>query len=517
MRKKSHTTYAAIHIGSETTSMRIIEYSSVTRYKIIDSCSRHIRLGEETFKNKVIPFSMVNEICEVLKGFKRLMEEYGVEEYDLQATTAVREAHNQLFLLDQIYSRTGLRVHIVDMPQEIHNKFVTVRNTLKKSSVLDSKEAVVIFDISSGGLGVTLVQDDQIKYQENIHVGVIRIRESFDRNQRENLHFNTVLTEYISSNLAPIRNDLQNEKARYMVLSGTENYLLQKILGLDHTLPVHRIKTQAFQEIFNKTRKLNLTQLMSVYDLEEHMAEFILPTMLLYEQLVRLQPVEEIILTNDRYIDGMQLVHIASNTDKELCQSWENELISCFHYLGSKYSYSKPHVQQVEKLSLAIFDKVSKNYGMGSRERLLLRAAAILHDIGKYVNMRSHSIYTPQLVLSTDMLGLSRKEIEIIAMAIYYHSYDTGEVLPAALKPITDPVRMAIVAKLAAIIRLADAMDRSYLQKVKELNISLKENTLHLQVSSKQDISLEQWTFAKKCHFFEEVFGLKTTLERVNK
>lgn len=516
MRKKNHTTYAAIHLGSEMTSMRIIEYSSVEKYKIIDSCNRRIRLGEETFKNKVIPFSMVNEICEVLQGFKRLMEEYGVEEYDLQATTAFREATNQLFLLDQIYSRTGLKVNIVDMPQETHTKFVTTRYTLKKASVLSPKDTTLMLDISSGGLGVTLMQEDQIKYQENIHIGIIRVKESFDRNKRESLHFNSALTEYISSTISPVRTRLQAEKARYLILSGTENDLLQHILGLDYNTPIHRIKTAVFLELFSKARKLNLPQLMSQYDIPEHIAEFILPTILLYEQLLSLQPIEEVIITNDRYIDGMQLIHIALRTDKELCTLWENELISFVHYVGRRYCYDKKHASQVEKLALVIFDKIAKGYGMGPRERVLLRSTALLHDLGKYICLRNHTVYTAQLILSMDILGFSEREKQIMAMAAYYHAYDIGDQLPPSLQPVTDPQRMAIVAKLAAIIRLADAMDRSYTQKIKAINISLKENTLYFQVSSKQDISLEKWTFNKNNDFFEEVYGLKAVLERVN-
>ena len=88
-----------------------------------------------SLKNKIIPFELVSEICEILQGFKRLMTEYGVEEYRLQATTAVREASNQIFLLDQIYSKTGLKVEVVDMPKEIYTKFVAIRNTLKNAKI----------------------------------------------------------------------------------------------------------------------------------------------------------------------------------------------------------------------------------------------------------------------------------------------------------------------------------------------------------------------------------------------
>ena len=79
--------------------------------------------------------------------------------------------------------------------------------------------------------------------------------------------------------------------------------------------------------------------------------------------------------------------------------------------------YDKKHAQQVERLSLIIFDKIAKAYGMGEHERLLLRATCILHDIGKYICMRSHSIYTYQLIMSTDIIGLSEKDKKIVALA----------------------------------------------------------------------------------------------------
>ena len=140
MKRKLYTTFAAIHLGSEMISMQITEYRSIDRFKVVECCNRRIRLGEATFKNKIIPFNLVNEICEILYGFKMLMEELGVEEYTLQATTAVREARNQIFLLDQIYSRTGLVVDVVDMPQEIYTKYVAIRNTLKNEKITSDRE-----------------------------------------------------------------------------------------------------------------------------------------------------------------------------------------------------------------------------------------------------------------------------------------------------------------------------------------------------------------------------------------
>ena len=510
MKRKNYTTFAAIHLGSEMLSMQITEYHNTERYKVVECCNRRIRLGEATFKNKIIPFPLVSEICEILIGFKRLMKEYGVEEYVMQATTAVREASNQVFLLDQIYNKTGLVVDVVDMPKEIYTKFVAIRNTLKAEKISTEREGMLMMDISSGGLGVTLVRDEKICYQGNFHIGIIRIKESFERNRRESMHFNKALTEFLSSTIGPVRNELGDSKVRYLVLSGTETELLLRMLGLDEQQKVHRIKAADFHAFFDSMRQMSLPQLIQVYKLPENVAELVLPTVLLYEQLLHLIPAKEIIITADRFIDGIQLLHIGNKTNPVMRKELEQELISLFHTIDKK------HAQQVERLSLIIFDKIAKAYGMGEHERLLLRATCILHDIGKYICMRSHSIYTYQLIMSTDIIGLSEKDKKIVALASYYHAnrlFDKTN----TLAPQVEKELVPVVAKLAAIVRLADALDRSYMQKIHSCSVTLKDNKLKVLAASKEDLTLEIWTFDDKSTFFEEVFGIEPILERVNK
>ena len=516
MKRKNYTTFAAIHLGSEMVSMQITEYRNTDRYKIVERCNRRIRLGEATFKNKIIPFKLVSEICEILQGFKLLMEEYGVEEYVMQATTAVREASNQVFLLDQIYNKTGLIVDVVDMPKEIYTKFVAIRNTLKQEKISSERAGMLMMDISSGGLGVTLVRDEKICYQENFHVGIIRIKESFERNRRESIHFNKALTEFLSSTIGPVRNELGDDRVEYLVLSGTETELLLRMLGLDEEQMVHHIKAEHFHAFFDKMRQLTLPQLISAYKIPESTAELVLPTVLLYEQLLHLIPAREIIITADRFIDGMQLLHIGMKTNAAMRKDWEQELISLFHTIGKRYLYDKKHAQQVERLSLVIFDKIAKSYGMGEHERLLLRATCILHDIGKYICMRSHSIYTYQLIMSTDIIGLTEKDKKIVALASYYHANRLFDKTNTRA-PQVESELVAVVAKLAAIVRLADALDRSYMQKIHSCTVTLKDNKLKVQAASKEDLALEIWTFADKSDFFEEVYGIEPVLERVNK
>jgi len=514
MKRKTYTTLAAIHLGSEMLRLRIVEYRSLNRVKVIEQCDYPIRLGEEAFKHNSIPYPMVEEICQVLQGFKELMRDYGTDVYTAQATTAVREAGNKVFMLDQIKLRTGLDVTVAEMPMEIYTKYVAIRKTVRDQHV-SSEKGMMLLDISSGGLGVTLVQDEKIKFQENFHIGIIRIKESFNQYQRSSLHFNKALMQFLSSTMGPVRRALQGQAVKYLVLSGTETELLLKVMGIHNKDKVQRVTADEFRQFFDKVRKLNLPQIIKTYHLSETEAELVLPMVLLYEKLLDLAPsAKEIIITKDTFLDGMILLRLIREKDESYTQMLEEEQMSLIHHVGEDYEYDYHHVTQVEKLSLIIFDKIGKKYGLDDHSRLLLRAAAVLHDIGKYVSMRSHSLYSYQLIMGTDLLGFTEEDKLVIAMASYYHAHNVMErdekrvpALPGHLVP--------LVAKLSAIIRLADALDRSYLQKIQRCKVVLHNRELTIQVVSKQDLDLEEWTFASKVLMMEEVYGFKVRLERV--
>ena len=514
MRRKTYTTFAAVHLGSEMIRMQILEYRSLKRWKLVERCDYPIRLGEEAFKNKIIPFPMVEEICQVLQGFKELMEGCGVEKCRVQATTAIREAQNKVFLLDQIRLRTGLKVDVVEMPMEIYMKYVAIRQTLRENEV-STDHGCLFMDISSGGLGVTLLEDNRIAFQKNFHIGVIRIKESFNTYQRSSRHFNKALMEFLASTIGPVRRAMEGRKVKHIILSGTETELLLKVMGRQSSDRVQHLAAEDFREFFDTIRKLNLLQLMKLYGLKETEGELVLPMVLLYEQLLDLAPAaKEIVVTSDEFIDGMRMMEIGPARDAAFVEQLEDEQMSLVHHIGETYQYDYGHVTQVERLALTIFDKIGEKYGMDEHSRLLLRAACILHDIGKYISMRSHSLYSYQLIMGTDLMGFTDRDKKIIALASYYHAHNVFERTSRPMEGLDDEM-VPLVAKLSAIVRLADALDRSYLQKIKGCKVQLKNRLMVLKVVSDMDMDLEEWTFASKVLMMEEVYGFKVELERV--
>jgi exopolyphosphatase/guanosine-5'-triphosphate,3'-diphosphate pyrophosphatase len=375
------------------------------------------------------------------------------------------------------------------------------------------KEAVLFVDVSSGGLGITLYKEGLLKYQQNIHIGTLRIKESFDKQQRESMYFQQALNEYIYSVIEPVESELKLHKIKYLVLSGTETRLLLSILGRQQSKSLSFVSLADFYQLYEQVIKLNVPQIVKAFSLPEHTAEMVLPTVSLYKQILALTDVEQIVLPCDQFIDGLTTVHIAEKTKDKWMEKIELQIISLARMIGNKYQYDPKHATNVEKWSMALFDRLGKIHGMGKRERLLLKVAAILHDIGKFVSLRRHYFYSYRLIVSSDILGFSETEKALMANVAHYHSKGIPSDLDHNFAPLAKRQKVT-VAKLAAIIRLADAIDRTHRQKVTECTIALKGDELTITVSAKEDISLEEWTFLDKAPFFEDVFGIKPILKR---
>ncbi|MBP2663135.1 MAG: ppx 1 [Firmicutes bacterium] len=504
--------FAAIHVGSEQIGVQIVEYTNLDDVKIIEQSYRQVMLGEETFKTGRISFGAVSEICELLKGYRRLLSEYGVRDYRLVATTAIREAQNQPYIIDQIKVKTGFNVEVVDMPQEIFYKYVSLVKTVNDRGLLNSQDGMLFVDISSGGLGFTLYKDGNLRYQQNMHIGALRIKESFDKNQRDSAHFQQALSEYIGSTIEPVETEMRQHDVRRLVLSGPETKLLLKMLGKEQGR-VTFVSLSEFNNLYKRVSSLNLPQLITTFQLTENKAEIVLPTIVLYKQILSLTNPEEIVVLSDQFADGVIIKHISEKTSHRHKELIESQIISLCWEISKKYYYDPAHAAAVERWSMLLFDKLGRIHGLSERHRRLLKVAAILHDIGKHVNLRRHYFYSYRLIISSDILGFSKAERHVIANIAFYHSKGVPSDADTNFAYLT-PNQKVSVSKLSAIIRLADAIDRSHRQKVSQAEVTLHGDELTITVTSREDMSLEGWTFADKAGFFEDVFGIKAILIR---
>ena len=160
---------------------------------------------------------------------------------------------------------------------------------------------------------------------------------------------------------------------------------------------------------------------------------------------------------------------------------------------------------------------MKKIHGLGKRERLLLHLCAILHDCGKYISFAQVGECSYNVVMNTEIIGLSHTEREIIANVVKFNHEDFLYYEEMAKDSLMDRNTYLTIAKLTAILRVANGLDRSHKQKFKDIRINLDGNELIIHVDSTKEIELEKGLFVNKAKFFEEVYNIKPIIKQKRK
>ena len=215
--------YGIIHIGSSNVSMRIVQYNNVKDIRVIESVRKDTTFGEEVFNQKRLSFPSIKKLCRMLEGLKQLLMDYQVKVYAVYATAVLREAENCRSIIDLVRVNTGFNVQVVDMPQEIYFKHFGLQYQFKEYN----KDAggrmgnnFLFVDITSGCIGLTVWKKGALCYQHNVHIGTLRLLETFKLNQRDSMDFPQALGEYIHAIMEPLWVTVQKYDIDTVILSG---------------------------------------------------------------------------------------------------------------------------------------------------------------------------------------------------------------------------------------------------------------------------------------------------------
>jgi exopolyphosphatase/guanosine-5'-triphosphate,3'-diphosphate pyrophosphatase len=180
--------------------------------------------------------------------------------------------------------------------------------------------------------------------------------------------------------------------------------------------------------------------------------------------------------------------------------------------LAGRYQSDPSHGEHVGNLCTRFFDELAELHHLTPHDALLLQVAAILHEVGTYVSPRAHHKHSEYLILNSEVFGLDRNDVTIVAQVARYHRH----AVPSPDHPgyaalgIDDRIR---VSKLAALLRVADALERTHAQRVSQIEFRRESGKLRLRLPGLADAAVERLAMASKADLFEQVFGLAVVIE----
>lgn len=499
---------AAIDVGSYELEMKIFEISPQKGIVMIDDVRHVIELGRDTYVTGRVDFKHIDELCETLYGFTQVMKAYKVTEYVAYATSSIREAENRNIIIDRIRVRTGLEVKIIGNAEL---RFLTYKTlSVRKEYLALMEEQTALVEVGAGSVQISLFDKGTLSTTQNIKLGSLRIRELLYRLSDDKGHFYRLVEELINNDLYTFKKMFLKEKNIKNIIAAGD-YI--RYFATKNDKYIETMTREQFAQRFESLMGKNTGQLSQKMGITEEQAALLLPSAMIYKRLIEETQTEQIWFPKTDLCDAIAAEYAIEKKIIKIDHNFDGDILNAAKLIAKRYKANQNHIAILEKNVTVIFDAMKKIHGLGDTQRKLLEVAAILHDCGKYISMSTPGEASYNIIMATEIIGLSHQEQKMVANVVKYNTEDFFEEnnQPEA----EDREDYLTMVKLVAILRVANAMDRSHKQKFKDSKAVLKEdNTLTITTYTSDDITLEKGLFQSKAAFFEEVYGIRPVLRQ---
>ncbi|MGN0436140.1 MAG: exopolyphosphatase [Wujia sp.] len=500
--------FAAIYVGSSDMSMVIYEINGRKDFKRVDGLSKIIELGKDTYSKGMLSAESITAICDILEGFKKKLKEYQITEYRAYATSAVREAKNSELVLDTIKRRTNIDVNILSNSEQRYISFKGIFAKDKNFHEIVSKNTAFV-DVGAGSVQVSLFDKNNLVITENIHIGAVRVRDYLALLGNRSGRLDQVISEYVESDIVTFRNIYMKDKEIKNVIAVGE--VVGSLRKLAPEIEDNgKISREKFNEIYDKVVDMSPQQLSEQYGIPYERATLMLPNIIIYQSFLNNCKAEEIFISKVDFCDGIAASYMDEGSRIVFGHNFDEDILASAYAIAKRYRCDRNHIEQIARFALKIFDGMKKYHGMGKTERIQLQIAALLHDCGNFINLNNGAINSYYIVANTEIIGLSHKERMEVANIVKYNIL----YLPSKSEVNSELLECdyVTIAKLVAILRIANILDKSHLQKIEDLTVNVHDNEMIITAKTFEDITLEAGLFAARADFFETVFGIRPVL-----
>lgn len=496
----------AVDTGSNAIRFLVAEFTHLREYRTLLYRRVPVRLGHQVFlTGRLAEETMAAAVAE-FASFCNEARELGLSALRAVATSAVREARNGAELVERIRAETCVELEVISGSEEarlVHRAVATKLDLARGKWIL--------VDLGGGSVEVSLVDDMGMLWSESHTMGSVRLLEILGQSSPEPTGFRALLANYVSALRIPAPAQYW-AAAGFVATGGNIESLAALAAARRDPGGVVHLGVDELARVIDLLSGLSYDERVSRLGLKEDRADVILPAAMVYHHLARAARAREIIVPGVGLKDGVLLDLVdglLAGATRSVIQ--EGQLTRAAISLGRRFMFDEAHAVQVARLALSLFDQTREIHGLGDHDRLLLLAAALLHDIGGFVSHEGHHKHSLYLISHSELPRLSPAEMLAVGNIARYHRKSLPKASHPEFMRLSEDERKR-VSSLAALLRVADALDRSHLQKIKNLKVVTAEDELFLRVEGGDGLVLERWALAEKKNLFEKVFRKRISL-----
>ncbi len=500
-----------IDIGSSTVQLIIGERDG-DEIKVLESLRNELPVGQVAFLKGKISQEVINQSILILNRYKQILKEYDVPDVRAIATTAVREARNKDIFLDTIQRKTGFAIEVLNVGDVVFYLDSFLSTKLRRAYPIHEKNLLIV-ELGSGSMDISLMQKGQTLMNMGLPLGTLRLKQFKARIEGTREETYDALHEYMVNEMEYLKSSLPRLRIDDVILID-EKYAstLQTVLPNPKRPPnFFRLSRKEVEQMLDIVTERNLYDAAEELDIPSELADTMDGYALVLDAMFTLSrknyfymletSLKEAILANTLF---------ALETSRE--GNMTHQLLSVARFLCQKYHVDIKHAEHVAHLSKVLFVSLKDILGLDEGDMLYLLLAAYLHDMGMFINNRAHHKHTEYIISSSTLFRLTDDKMKIVACIARYHrkapplrTHYLYNSLPSG--------QQILVQKLGALLRVANALDGSHKQKIREMKVDLsRKNEIILNVKTDRSFTLEKTFFLERKALFEEISGSRITL-----
>lgn len=509
--RKEAMKLAAIDIGSNSIKLVVVDAAASDSFAVLAREKETVRLGHETLREGFLSPSAIERAAECVKRFRSIAEARGVERVLAIATASVRAAANAAEFIDEVEHRTGVRVEVLSGVEEAR-----LIGLAAAQGCCIALASLVNIDIGGGSTEISLVRSGVPAALFSLKLGAVGLSERFivsDPPKQKELR---ALREEVRGALERPARELRD--AGWQRVTGTSGTIIaigEALRAQDSKQKLQGAQPAGAEIVLSRLERFNermagmsQAERRGVNGVSSQRAEIIVAGGQILEAAMRALSINYLRTCDWALREGVVidfLREIEAESKPPLPDDSDPRLRGV-HAVGRRFGYEEAHAHQIARFAETIFDEMAPAAGLTRHQRTLLSAAALLHDVGYHIAHEGHHKHALYLIKNSELTGFSEAERDVIANVARYHRGPTPKERHPEFWTLNQADRET-VRKLAAILRVADALDRSHDGRVRGVRCACEGQTVHLTLVCKDNCEREVAAAESKSDLFEEVFG----------
>jgi len=507
-------TFAAVDIGSNSVRLKIAK-TVRGRLETLHEDREVTRLGESVFASGALDPQAMSHTMRVLRRFHRAAQDYAADRVRVVATSALRDAKNSRVFLDWVRTATGWRVEVISGLEE--GRLVHL-GILSNARIAHSR--ALLIDLGGGSCELTLSINGHIDDMVSLPIGAVRLTQTFLHHDPPKKKELEQMRGIIQREVSRILKRITGAKLQIAIAtSGTPAAISSlhaaKVRGYNESKP-QTVPQAVVAKLLRDLSRLNLVQRQALPGIGPRRAEIIVAGTMVFAELMQLCN-----LRTFRYLplglrDGLLAQMMADyNGSSAMRERVDQERHDALIAAAKHYRVDLTFAQRIRDLAMQLLRRLQSVHQLPPEYAYWLEAAAMLHEVGAYINRSGRRRHTYYVIAHSEIFGYTPLQRRIIAAIARY----VGESLPAAndriirLLPGADQIN---VPKAVAILRLARALDQGRRAAVRELQVRVHQDgrvRLMFEPKAAEAIALELWAVEQEKDYFETVFGRELLAE----